>query len=381
MLDLKTKKIIIVTISIIIILIVTIVSLYDFWIKEIGKNEIIWIHVRDLPYTTSWTLINDKEKGRLINESMTKKDNKINTAKINKIKAYLRTFCKNYNDINLFVWSNHFKILKERVDDFENKTWKFIYIELPSYVYEACSKKDSEYTETLILYLQTNEKDLPEIKNKINSTVLENYIKNLSLIESWVKPKNLKDKDNFNNFFLNEQIEELESFYYPYYVKEKWNVSSFLAKPIFSLEWDNKNKELALTKLLSELKQLWFDSLDEFKKALLKNNNYNSIDELKTSIMKDYNNIMSKSPELKNKLSNLWEFKSYINTWKYKEVTENDKLSDDFKKLWKNMLIFSIVSTDYADWLNENWSWKEFFWDDLTWNWIIRLNFIYILTL
>ncbi len=376
--DSKYKKIIIFTVLIILIVSWLVLNFYYFSKDKNSKNEIIWVHVKEKPYTSSWLLVWEKDKERTIET-----DNdlwKQNTEKTNAIKSYLRTFCKSYDDVNLLVTSNYFKLLKEKVDDFEKNTGKFIYIELPTYVYESCTSKSPEYLETLILYLQTSNQDIPEIKNKINNTVLENYIKDLTLVEEWKIPSKIKNKENFNNFFLNEQIVDLESFYYPYYVKEKNNVSSFLNKPIFSLDWDNKNKELALNKLIIELNKLWINWLDEFKKLLLTNNDFKDIEDVKKSIIQDYNNITSKDTELKNILNNLWEYKSYINTWKYKEISNNKEIDWYLKNLWKKMLIFSIVNTDYADWLNETWSGKEFFWNEETWNGIIRLNFIYILT-
>ena len=103
--------------------------------------------------------------------------------------------------------------------------------------------------------------------------------------------------------------------------------------------------------------------------------------DLETLVKKIKRNIIKLNPELSNNLNELGRYKTYVKSWKYKELIKNSEINKKLLEFWRKMLILSIVSDDYADWINETWAWKQFFWDQEIWNSIIKLNFIYIFTL
>ena len=358
------------------ILVLFMTSLLFLWScfkKEEEKIEvpIIGGYVSDTTQKTEIDGITEEEKTRVMTWTTQEYDNTIWD-----IKSYLRNFCRTFENVNDGIQTKYFTNIKTNVDILNDDTSKFIYIELPTYVYESCASKDPDFLEALILYLQTDVSELSNIESVLDTTMLENFIKDLSLIDDGEVPKNIKQPEAFNDFFLNQKMEELQSFYYPYYMKEKSSINMFLWKPVNSLEQSNNFKELSLTNLIDDLESLWFNDLQEFRNLLLANNNYTSIDQLITSIKDDYSKIIANNEKLESALSTLWDFKTYVKTRQYKLI-ENDL---NLQNLGKKMLILSIVSNDYADGLNETWAWKQFFWDEVIWNGIIRLNFIYILT-
>jgi len=338
------------------------------------EPDVLWIYINEKTHIENNPITTNKEQSRInLADSDKNKD-------VTKIKSYLRTFCWVYKNVDSLVTSNHFYKLKTIVDRIDSKESKFIYIEMPSYVFEMCKNKSPEYIETLTLYLQTSLDDLNWLNLKLKTWYLTNYIEELNLVNEDV-PSNIKEATSFNNYFLDKNTATLEAFYYPYYLKEKNNIKSFLSKPIFSLEKDNKNKELALRNLIKNLDDLWIESIDEFRLLLLKNNNFKDENELKESIKKDYLNIISNNKILSEKLIDLSVFKGYINSRAYQKLLDNNNFKNNITEFWKKMLILSIVWNDYADGLNETWAWKQFFWDEKIGNWIIRLNYIYILSL
>ncbi len=82
---------------------------------------------------------------------------------------------------------------------------------------------------------------------------------------------------------------------------------------------------------------------------------------------------------LTSKLLNIETLYEFYISDDFKKLKENKELFDLFNKLWKEYIFFSITNSDYADWLDEWWSGKEFFWDSVKWNRIIRIWFIYLI--
>lgn len=351
---------------------IIVVLLTSCWIEK--KPDVLWIHVSTWSYKAKeWYIETVNEK-----KLTTKEQKKIDDWMI-EIWSYVTTFCAAYDDVNTFIRSHHFDQLKKKINQYDDNKWELSYIFLPKIINESCNWRDNNYLETLILYLQSDESEYSNYESKLNNKQLEEYIESLSLTDD--APKNIKDKEVFNKYFLEDKKDVLEAFYYPYYVKEKWNIWSFLAKPIFSLEKDNSFKEKALRNLINQTNDLGFETFDEFKLSMLQNNWYNNEKEIKDSLIEDYNFIISQDSTLEETLNDLNQFKSYLNSRNHESLLTNTVINDRLSLLWKKMLILSMTSSDYADWLNETWSWKEFFWDQNIWNSIIRLNFIYILTL
>jgi hypothetical protein len=141
-----------------------------------------------------------------------------------------------------------------------------------------------------------------------------------------------------------------------------------------------------MTVMLLNLKILWFTDIEEFRTVTKQNYNIKDIEEFKKSLLSDYKEIedkliKDKKIDLKVNLWNVNEYKKFIESWEYSKLFEDKQIAQMIDELWKKMTIFNIISNDYADWINETWSWKEFFWSDEDWNNMIRLNFIYVLSL
>jgi len=341
------------------------------------KTIIPWVHpdLSDNSIWDKWIAITKEEQ----EEALIK--NKLDEILINKIQSFLRTFCSSYKDVKLLVKSRHFKTLREKVNNYSKKNDRFTYVKLPWLVYSNCKNKDFEYLETLIMFLQLSDEELKNVSDWLYRANLKKYIEDISIIDEDI-PKNIRsDSKVFNKYFLNKKVKDLSAFYFPYYIKEQQNLSSYVARPILTFEDENASNKLAIELFVSQLKEIWFKSYDEFKNTLLRNTELNSVDELKESIKNDFNNIISSDSDLKDYLNNLEKYKKFIISKDYKKLFKNTETSNLMNSLWKKMLILSIISDDYADWLGETWSWQKFFWDEEIWNWIIRLHFIYMLNL
>ncbi|USN59007.1 MAG: hypothetical protein H6767_02775 [Candidatus Peribacteria bacterium] len=80
-------------------------------------------------------------------------------------------------------------------------------------------------------------------------------------------------------------------------------------------------------------------------------------------------------------MGNVQDFQMYISAEKYAGLIADAEIQPLLVDLGEKMMIYSMVARDYADGINEDWSGNEFFGDAQTGNGIIRLHFIYLLTL
>ena len=345
-------------------------------VEEIVKLE-PGVHpdLTNLPEWDRWAEITKEQREQQLIE------NKLDEVLVNKISAYLRTFCRSYKDVNSLAKSSHFKNLREKVKNFSKRDDNFMYVQLPSMVYDQCKWKDFDYLESLILFLQSSDENLKNLNAWVAQEALVKYIKDLSFKDTNI-PKDIRsNSESFNKYFLKDNIEDLSAFYYPYHVKEQENLTNYVNRPLITLQDENNNKKLAVGLMIGQLEEMWFASFDEFKHTLMRNNGFANVEELKASLISDYNSIISLNPDIKKDLDNLADFKKFITSKSYKDLYNDEKTVNLINNIWKNMLIFSIINPDYADWLWEVWSWLNFFWDEKVWNWIIRIHFLYMLNL
>lgn len=315
-----------------------------------------------------------------------------NPEDMNKIYSLTRSICSAFDDYSLAVKSRYFTMLKKEItllnEKHKDDSFEFMYVIVPGAVYKSCSTKDPEFNEKIVYYLQS---EWEVVNLELEKNIKEElwvYIDELAFIDMDTidKLKIKTDKKYFDDYFFVKNKEELISLFYPYYIKEGRNVSNFLNKPSNTLNEEVEFKNKLMTVMLLNLKLIGFNDIEEFKNITKSNYWVNDIEEFKWKTLAKYKRLESKllsekSIDLKSKMANINEFKKFIESNEYKKIFEDPANTKLINEIWKEMTIFTILSNDYADWLNETWSWKEFFWDEESWNNLIRLNFVYILSL
>lgn len=329
--------------------------------------------------TSSWVSIEDFEKS--FNEQFKNE--------IENITSLTTAICSTYENYASAVKSRYFWMIKNDINtilkNIENDSFNFLYIILPKIVYNACEFKEKDFNEKILTYMQSKEEN---IQININSNLkeeLNTYVDQIVFKErgNIAVEKLRNDKTYFDNYFFNTNDEEIVALYYPYYIKEWKNISNFLSKPANSLDEEVEFKNKIMTALLLNLKTIGIEDITDFRNLIQKHYSISNLEEYKNSIFNDYWAVIKMSDEnwfeLIKKLSEINNYKEYILSWEYTKIFKNEELKKKINELWKKMTILTILSNDYADGINETWSWKQFLWDDMNGNNIIRLHYIYIL--
>ena len=349
----------------------------SFWLKNKEKEKnIIW----DIVSKDKW----DKNN-ILLDNNIDKNKIKALTIDTNKIKSIIRVICWIWN-IQDVLWSSSFKILKKQIDGIKekqiNKT-EFIYITLPWIVYDSCKNIDDTFLSKIIKYLQSDSIKTLE-KDSFNLKKYKNFLQNIKYISSNINKNKIKnDPQYLDEILFTINLESIKSAYFSEYMY-RWNDPKifFYTNSILSLTETNNILEKTLSDFQDFLKKIWIKNISQLRLLLLKNNLYKNIDDLKNDLLKNYNELdlilKNKNIVLSSHLLNVWNlYKFYIN--EYKTLIKDKQIQALFNDIWKKYLLFSIINDDYADWLEEDWSWKEFFWDSIKWNWIIKIGYIYLI--
>lgn len=362
------KKIYIIISVVLIVLSISILFLYN---KD--DTKIIWTIIDENPFN----------QDILIEESEV--DINSNEENYEKIKSMVRTLC-NLWSIDKLVWTTSFKIIKKSIDevkDSQNNTEKFLHVDLPWIVYEACPNSDWTFLDKLLKYLQAEW--IWDIENdKVDIAKFNEFLNDIKFDEDWINKEKLKtNSEYFDEVFFEKNWNPLKASYFSEYLSRTDDSDYFFnTKSLLSLSETNDILEDTIWNFDSFLRKQWFNWIEEFRTYVLKNNNFTNVDDVVKSMKDDY-------LILQEKVKNLYwidlniELSSISSTAKfYKEnyikVTEDLEIEELFKNVWENHLIFSIVNNDYADWLDETWSAKEFFWDYVVWNAIIKIWFIHL---
>ena len=146
----------------------------------------------------------------------------------------------------------------------------------------------------------------------------------------------------------------------------KSNPKDFISKPVDTLEQDNTQKDEALKILDSELKKLWLDVVS-FREFTLKHNWYKSKDEIVRDLLVDHSKL-NKLIKFDDYVKDLDVMNKSITSWSYKKLMENKEAMELIDSIHNKMMKLTVTSSDYADWFNETWSWKEFFGSEKIWN-------------
>lgn len=376
----KKKYILIILFSLFIISVL--IWSYFYFLKK-DKEVTFW---KNIIKTTSYL---DEEKKEI---SASISNDKIeNEEEINKIYSLSRAICSAYSDYSLAVKSRYFTMLKTQVNkvkDFpETDTFNFLYIIVPGIIYDSCTTQDPEFNEKIVFYIQS-ENDVNNANlDSVLKEELKTYIEQIAFVdmETVDKAKLKSDKEYFDDYFFKKNEEEFVSVYYPYYIKEGTNLSNFLNKPVNTLSEEVEFKNKIMTTLLLNIKLLWFNDVEEFKNIMKSNYWINDLENYKQSLINDYKSIESEllkqSIDLKANLENLNQYKKFIQSWEYNVLFENSNINKMIRDVWKKMTILTALWNDYADGINETWSWKQFFGDEINGNNLIRLYYIYILKL
>lgn len=369
----KNKNLIIV---LIILFIISWIAL--FVLNHEKENNIIWKVISDKKWdqsiidnSNSWD-INSPEKIKQIEE--------LN----NRIRSQIRILCSIWT-IDQIVWTNSFKVIKWNIDKIKkeyNNDSDFQYVILPWIIYSTCANADSTFLEKITKYLQSESLDL--ITN--DSFEINKYKDYLETIEfdndNIDKLKIKQDKEYLDKVLFEKNLEAIQWSYFSEYMYRNDSAERFFSSnSMLSLSETNEILEETVWDFEGFVKKLWINDINELRTLLLKNNNVDSVKGL-TYIIKDDLEILeetlsNKDIDIVEKLSTTQNTLNFYND-EYIELIKDDEIKNLFTKIWKWYLLFSIINDDYADWLDEDWSWKEFFWDSIKWNTIIKIWYIYL---
>lgn len=315
-------------------------------------------------------------------------DQQLSEAKIdyNKIVSMIRAVCVFWNDTEKLLWLTTFQLVKDEIDTIKNKqknTDKFIFIDLPWMVYEACPANDPNYLQRLIKYLQVEWSGNMQ-QDKIDVEKYNKFLDEIVFDSTGIDTARIKsDRDYFNKVILEDNLTPIKSAYFSEYVSRKDNPTNFFfTTSVLSITEINEILEKTITQFEDFLKEIWFRNLQDFRKALLKNNWYTDLDWLKATMKQDYYDlqelVLEKYGLNLNEAFITIEWTANFHQNKFEEITQSNDVLNLFNKMWREYIIYSIVSDDFADGLDEIWSAKEQFGDNVAGNGIIKIWFIYL---
>lgn len=367
----KNKK----NVFLILILILVIISssIYFIFLKE--EEKIMWNIVSNEVWDKE--IFESTWSGKNIEEDEEKD--------YSKIQSRIRFLCHLWT-VEKVLWSSSFKMIKKDIDkmkeESENKE-DFTYNLLPELVYQTCSNVDSTFLGQILIYLQSdNIKILDNDKFEIEKYKV--FINNIEFNSENVSKSRIKnEKQYFDEIVFEKNLEQIKSSYFSEYMYRQDDAKRFFyTVSVLSFSESNDILESTLQKFDDFIKDIWLKWIEDLRKYILFHNWLDSSEELSDLMKEDYNKLEQLintefGYNIAQKLINvdlIYDF--YIND--YEKIKNNSEINELFNKIWKNYLLFSILSNDYADWLDEDWSWKEFFWDAVIWNSIIKIWYIYL---
>jgi len=382
----KNKKISFLVLILVVLLILWI-ALFNFF----KKDEIIWTYITDTEFeqeifnineeTNNWEVDNKIIKEKIKKDEEDQKD-------FAKIWSMVRTICKNYSNIKWVVNSTSFLVIKNELNKISKEVNinrdNFTYVVLPWIVFENCNNDDDSFSDSLLSLLQTDWNEII-VSTQEDLNLLYSFINEIKFNSTDIDQNKLKtSKYYFYEIFFQNNLKPLINSYFFKATHNSDDIKEYIyTNTLMSLSESNTLLEKTVWNFQDFLSDLWFKDLKEFQNYILKNNSYNSLEELKDDAIKTYSEL---SVSIKEKLSynldeqiiSLDSLIDFYNSDRYENLKENEEIYNKYKKLSDLYLYFSIISDDYADNLNEWWSWKQFFWDTLIWNWIIRLAYIHL---
>ncbi len=274
-------------------------------------------------------------------------------------------------------------ILKKNIVENLNERYKLW--TLPDLVLETCSWMDDLYLEQIIKYLRWDD-EVIVIYNEENNKKIDELIKNLKFNDKWIDNKKLKnDSEYFKEVFFKINLIPIMSVYFSDYMIYKNEPKEFFKAYSFnSFDVKNQYTEKLLQKFNTFLKDLDFQWIEDFRNSLMKSYNISNVDELVRDINEKYSQLEQKLSDkqkidLKEKLKHVQAMENFYLSNDFQNLKNDVELYNAFIELWRLHLIFSIVNNDYADGLDEPWSWKEFFKNESNWKYIPRVWYIYML--
>lgn len=374
---LKNKKnIIIFTIILIIIVTTSTLLIYYYWKND---KKIIWNIIDETEYDQSILTKNSWTWDLLSIEKQTQND-------YDQITSKIKALCNIWDDINILLWLRTFTLIKKSIDEIrdkqENKE-KFLYIDLPWIVFWACPTSDSTYLNNLLKYLQAEWIENIQ-RDKIDISKYNTFLESISYkSENVDKTKIKNDKQYFHQIIFQDNLESIKSAYFSEYMSKATDSDLFFnTQSILSLEETNSILEKTVWDFQNFVIKIWFSWIEELRTYILKNNGYSNVWELTNSMKTDYAQLKKLINE-KYEMDLNWKLltiDSTANFYKidYPTLIQDNEIKKLFNKIWESYLYFSIVNSDYADWLDETWSGMEFFWDTIVWNSIIKIWYIYL---
>lgn len=353
-----------------------------YYFNNNNKETIIWRVIDQESYDMN-LLIEETWTGEVYDEEKEKKQEK----DYGRIKSMSSVLCSLWNNVDTLLGTSSFKLIKQTIDEIWNSQDNkeaFLYVDLPWIVFDACPNNDSSFVDKLVTYLQAE--SITSIENdQIDIKKYNLFVENITFDNEWINKDKLKtDKQYFEDVFFKDNLEAITSSYFSEYLYNANNPDDFFGTySILSITDSNDVLEATLWNFEWFLNKVWINGIEEFRIQLLQNNNFSDIGELKEKLKNDYKELQKMvQEEYEIDLNSVLVTSNSSNEFyknDYLSIINNEKINTLFQNIWKNYLLFSMISNDYADWLDETWSAKEFFWDHLTWNWIIKIWFIYLL--
>lgn len=356
-------------ISIIVIIWLILIASIVYFLNKDKSNWLIWTIIKEENYSDD--LFEDTQE---------------EIPEIDSLRSNVRLLCKMWKTETL-LWSSSFIILKQKIDNIWEKqedNFKFLYVTIPQLVMDECMDKDQIFIDLLIKYLQAEDIDMIK-QDKINNTEYNSYVDNISFNNENIEKERLKtDKEYFEEVLFDENLESIKASYFSEYM---FNWSSpdkfFNTFSILSLQETNEILDQTIWNFEDFVKDLWFEWwIEDLRTQMLTNLWLNNVEELKKLMISDYESL---AQELKNKYKielneELSSAKNTLNFYKnnYIKIKQDSETFALINELWKKYLYFAIINDDYADWLDEQWSWLENFWNSIVWNALAKIWYIYL---
>lgn len=363
----KNKKIIFASIAFISVLIV-IVLVYFFTNKQ---ETYIWTLIPETPYNLD-EVFPESPETPIVEESQE-----------DTLSSKIRMLCDLWSSKNIQT-STIWQILKK--DILKNIDQRYILLNLPNLVIKTCAADyDNLYLQQIILYLRSDD-DVMVIYDEENVRKIWELIQNISFDSTWMDKKRLReDGEHFKKIFFEQNLTNLMSVYFSDYMINKNEPKKFFKSYSFdTFENRNSNFDMLLQKFNKFLNTSNFSWIEDFRDHVKKFYNINSKEDLVVELNEKYLSFEKKlldemKIDLTVSMKHMQALEDFYLWDEFKKIKENKEFYDLFLELWEKHFLFSLLSDDYVDWLDESWSWKEFFWDEHVGKFLPRLGYLYML--
>ena len=193
-----------------------------------------------------WKILSDKEFSKDIFKENSNSWFSLSEDDLNDIKSKIRTLC-NVWSVEKLTWSNSFTVIKKMIFKKIEDSYKeqFLYIDLPTLVYSTCWLNiDNTFAKQLLTYLQNDWDTLIKVDNE-NINKVNKLIDNLSFEYDDKNKSQLKlDSTYFNKVFFEDNLDNINSVYFPDYMINTTNSKEFFYSYSTPLSLTESNENL-----------------------------------------------------------------------------------------------------------------------------------------